>query len=80
LKSDEIMGMFRVFLSRGEGKPVVAKVKHTYQFDVLTKKGGPVAKTYFIDLKNGAGSLSEGKGDKPDASFTMVDDDFYALC
>ncbi len=54
------MGMFRVFLSRGEGKAVVGKIKATYQFDVLAKKGGPVTKSWFIDLKSGDGSLSEG--------------------
>jgi len=30
LKTEEIMGMFRVFLARGEGKNVVSKVKHTF--------------------------------------------------
>jgi len=46
----------------------------------LEKKGGPVAKGWFIDLKTGEGSLTEGEGKNPDATFTMLDEDFYALC
>ena len=43
----------RVFLSRGEGKPLIAKVAAVYNFAITEKKGGPVAKTWIIDLKNG---------------------------
>jgi len=39
----------------------------------LETKGGAVAKTWGIDLKNGNGACKESKIDNPDATFTMVD-------
>ena len=44
--------------------------------EILEKKGGPVVKTWTVDLKNGTGSCKEGKLDNPDATFTFTDDDF----
>ena len=41
------------FLERGEGKDIVAKVEGLYNFAITKKKGGPVAKCWIIDLKNG---------------------------
>lgn len=49
-------------------------------FNIQAKKGGPVAKTYTIDLKNGNGKVTPGETAKPDATFTMVDEDFANVC
>jgi len=49
--------MMKVFLERGEGKPLVPKVKAIFGFNVLAKKGGPIIKSFTIDLKNGDGSV-----------------------
>jgi len=47
---------------------------------VLEKKGGPIVKTWLIDLKSGDGSCKlTDKDAKADAGFTMVDDDFMQL-
>jgi 3-hydroxyacyl-CoA dehydrogenase/3a,7a,12a-trihydroxy-5b-cholest-24-enoyl-CoA hydratase len=35
LKSDEIFGMMRVFLERGEGKPLIPKVAAIFGFEIL---------------------------------------------
>jgi len=43
----------RVFLERGEGKEIVAKVEGLYNFGITKKKGGPIVKSWIIDLKNG---------------------------
>jgi len=60
LKSDELMEMFKVFIERGEAKPVVAKTQSVFGFNVLEKKGGPVTKAWLIDLKNGDGDVKLG--------------------
>lgn len=80
LKTDEIFNLISNFLKSGEGKAIVAKVGSIYQFDVLNKKGGKVVKSWLIDLKSGDGLCKEGKADKPDAVFTMTDDDCYLVC
>jgi len=35
---------------------------------------------YEIDLKSGQGHTKRGKPEKADATFTMTDDDFEAVC
>ena len=51
-----------------------------YAFELREKKGGDPT-TYTIDLKNGNGSITEGKPDgvKADATFVMLDADFMKL-
>ena len=79
LKSDQIFNLMNTFLTRGEGKDLVPKVQAVYLFEITPKKGAPIAKTYVIDLKNGGGKVFEGK-QQADATFTMTDDDFEAVC
>jgi len=66
-------------LETGQGEENVKKVQAVYQFDITEKKGGPVVKSWTIDMKNGKGSAKEGKPESFDALFTMTDDDFTAL-
>ena len=56
------------------GAEVVKKVGYVYAFELREKKGGP-ATTFTVDLKNGNGSVKEGKieGVKADATFVMLD-------
>ena len=70
----------RVFLERGEGKDIVAKVQGLYNFGITKKKGGPIAKSWIIDLKNGQGSVKVGETKDADASFSMLDGDFELVC
>ena len=62
------------------GAGIVEKVQCVYAFELREKKGGP-ASTFTIDLKNGKGSIVEGKidGVKADATFVMLDADFIKL-
>ncbi len=80
LKSENIFELMRVFLARGEGKPLISRVSAVYVFEILKAKGQPVSKSWVIDLKNGQGAIEVGKVQSPDATFTMTDDDFEAVC
>jgi 3-hydroxyacyl-CoA dehydrogenase/3a,7a,12a-trihydroxy-5b-cholest-24-enoyl-CoA hydratase len=46
----------------------------------LKAKGGKVEAIYEIDLKNGQGNVKKGKPATADATFTMTDADFEAVC
>jgi 3-hydroxyacyl-CoA dehydrogenase/3a,7a,12a-trihydroxy-5b-cholest-24-enoyl-CoA hydratase len=45
--------MMKTYLDRGEGKKLIPKVSAVFGFDICQKKGGPVVRSYTIDLKNG---------------------------
>ncbi|CAD8066330.1 unnamed protein product [Paramecium primaurelia] len=79
LKAEKIFGLMKAFLDRGEGKEFIPKVQGVFNFEIITQKGGPVIKSWVIDLKNGQGSIKEGK-EQADATFTMIDDDFEKVC
>jgi 3-hydroxyacyl-CoA dehydrogenase/3a,7a,12a-trihydroxy-5b-cholest-24-enoyl-CoA hydratase len=80
LKSDEIFLLIKNYLGGDDGKKLVEKVGAVFQFDILEKKGGPIAKSWTIDLKNSSGKCQEGASEKYDALFTMTDDDFVQVC
>ena len=80
LKSAEVFAMMAEYLSRGEGADLTDKVGAIFQFDVRAKKGGPIVGSWEIDLKSTPPSCSVGKSEKPDAVFTMVDEDFEKVC
>lgn len=79
-KSDPIFNLIRNFLGGEEGKNLTTKVGAVFQFDITEKKGGPVLKSWKIDLKNESGKCTEGPADKYDALFTMTDGDFEQVC
>ncbi|CAI2369777.1 unnamed protein product [Moneuplotes crassus] len=80
LKSEEIFSMMTEYLSRGEGADLSDKVGAIFQFDVRAKKGGPIAGSWEIDLKNSPPVCKKGKASSPDATFTMIDSDFEKVC
>ena len=49
-------------------------------FEITKTKGGKVEAAYEIDLKNGSGTVKKGKPAAADATFTMTDADFDAVC
>lgn len=53
LKSERIFDMMKAYLSKGEGKHLISKVKSVFGFEILEKKGGKPTLIYEIDLKNG---------------------------
>ena len=80
LKADDIFGMMYTYLSQGLGKDVVPKVAAIFSFEITKTKGGKVEVIYEIDLKNGQGTVKKGKPAAADATFTMTDADFDAVC
>lgn len=60
------------------GAEAVKKVKAVYHFEIAEAKGKePV--TWTVDLKNGNGSIQEGKHGKADATFSLLDNDAVDL-
>jgi len=55
---------------------LVKQIGGVYQFDI-TKDGK--TNSWFVDLKNGKGSLGEGKSDKAECTLTTNDDDFVGM-
>ena len=81
MKADSIFGMMKTYLDKGLGKDIVPKVQGTYGFEIIKVKGGKPVAIFEIDLKNGQGDVKKGvPKTNPDATFTMTDDDFWALC
>ena len=78
LKSKYIFDGMADFL-KDNGAELVKKINAVYNFEISEKKKGPVAACWIIDLKNGNGSIKEGKAPNADATFTMADDDYLAV-
>ena len=57
-----------------QGASLVKKVKGVIVFDI-----GPGQAAYTVDLKNGSGSVTEGKGAKADLTISVSDDNFAAM-
>lgn len=72
--------MMSVFLSRGEGVEQVKKVQSIFSFEIIPKKGAKPELIAEINMKDGNGYCKKQKPAKADATFTMTDDDFEAVC
>lgn len=55
---------------------LVQQIGGIYQFEI-TKDGK--TQSWFVDLKNGKGSVGEGKNDKADCTLSTSDDDFVGM-
>lgn len=80
LKSENIFGMMATYLNQGLGKGLIPKVAAVFGFEILATKGAKPSLIYTIDLKNGQGKTQKGAPENADATFTMTDDDFEAVC
>ncbi len=80
LKSENIFGMMATYLNQGLGKDLIPKVQAVFGFEILAKKGEKPSLVYTIDLKSGQGKTARGAPANADATFTMTDDDFEAVC
>ena len=64
-----------------EAAEIIKKVGATFSYEITLKKGQKPAAVFDVDLKNGSGHVKKGvPAKKPDATFTMTDDDFEAVC
>jgi len=74
---DQIRAAFSGVKDKVAADPsLVKKVNGVYQFDI---KGSDSVLSFTIDLKNGTGSVSEGKAPKADCTLTLSEQDFIAL-
>jgi len=80
MKSEGIFNMMSAYLDGGHGKALIPKVDSIFAFQITTKKGAKPSLVYEIDLKNGQGLCKSGKPANADATFTMTDNDFEAVC
>lgn len=79
-KSSEIFKLMKAYIEAGLAKNAVKKCNALFQFDILDKKDGAVVFPFNVDLREGKENANKGVADKPDATFVMTDDDFYAMC
>ncbi|KAB5568923.1 hypothetical protein DKX38_002716 [Salix brachista] len=79
LKSDAIFELLKRFLETEEGIAVKNKVNLVYQFNIAPKKMGFDEVIYTIDLKKGEVIKGQYEGGKPDATFSLKDEDFIKL-
>ena len=75
LKSTPTFELMDQFLQL-EGEKIVKICDAVYNFEILKAKGGPVDTCWLIDLKNGKGSVKQGRAKDAAATFTMVDEDY----
>eukprot|EP01092_Planopodium_desertum_P007947 TRINITY_DN32859_c0_g1_i1.p1 TRINITY_DN32859_c0_g1~~TRINITY_DN32859_c0_g1_i1.p1 ORF type:complete len:236 (-),score=103.97 TRINITY_DN32859_c0_g1_i1:46-753(-) len=74
-KSDAV---FAEMATRIKADPtIVKKINGVYQWNIKDASGK--VKTWTVDLKNGAGSVTEGAGTKPDVTLAVSDDDYVKM-
>ncbi|CAL1396066.1 unnamed protein product [Linum trigynum] len=79
LKSAAILDLLKAFLETDEGLQVRKKVNLVYQFNIAPKKIGFDEVIFTIDLKTGQVTKGPYEGGKPDAVFSLKDEDFMKL-
>ena len=77
IKSAELFEKMKPVMATS-GPDLVKKIGASYLFEIRADK---TAKPHLftVDLKSGTGAIHNGKEGTPDATFTMLDDDFIAL-
>jgi len=66
-------------LLKANGKTVCEKVNAIFNFEILRAADDKTPTVYTIDLKNSPGLVKEGKHEKPDATFTMLDENIVLM-
>ena len=67
-------------LEQGNGADIIKKCAAVFGWEILAKKGGKPVVVYECDLKTMPGFVKQGAPKKSDATFTMTDADFEAVC
>nr|AGT97330.1 EG964 [Manihot glaziovii] len=79
LKSDSIFDLMDRFLQTDEGIELQKKINLIYQFNIAPKKIGIDEVSYTVNLKKGDVTKGPYEGGKPDATFSIKDEDFVKL-
>ena len=72
--------MLKSYFEQGLTEDAVKKCQATYNINISLKKNGPIKLSYGVDLKNGKGAIYVKPFEKPDATFTMDDEEFFNQC
>lgn len=70
----------KAYVDAGLAGDAIKKCDAIYQIDILDKKGGNKVFDFYIDLRKAGQKVDQGQVEKPDATFTMTDADFYQMC
>nr|AGT97317.1 EG964 [Manihot esculenta]AGT97322.1 EG964 [Manihot esculenta]AGT97327.1 EG964 [Manihot esculenta]AGT97332.1 EG964 [Manihot esculenta] len=79
LKSDSIFDLMGRFLETDEGNELQKRINLIYQFNIAPKKIGIDEVSYTVNLKKGEVTKGPYEGGKPDATFSIKDEDFVKL-
>eukprot|EP00243_Klebsormidium_subtile_P002836 TRINITY_DN15764_c0_g1_i1.p1 TRINITY_DN15764_c0_g1~~TRINITY_DN15764_c0_g1_i1.p1 ORF type:complete len:134 (+),score=32.33 TRINITY_DN15764_c0_g1_i1:308-709(+) len=79
LKSAALLDMMKEHIKGPEGKGLLEKIGLVYQMNIGEKKLGFQEESFVIDLKEGNVYKGAYKGGKPDATFSLADQDFVAV-
>ncbi|OAY50932.1 sterol carrier protein 2 [Manihot esculenta] len=79
LKSDSIFDLMGRFLETDEGNELQKRINLIYQFNIAPKKIGIDEVSYTVNLKKGKVTKGPYEGGKPDATFSIKDEDFVKL-
>jgi len=78
LKSAKIFNSMGDLL-KANGKNICTKVNAIFNFEVLKAPDDKSPTVYTIDMKNSPGCIKEGRHEKPDATFTMADENILLM-
>nr|AGT97329.1 EG964 [Manihot esculenta] len=79
LKPDSIFDLMGRFLETDEGNELQKRINLIYQFNIAPKKIGIDEVSYTVNLKKGEVTKGPYEGGKPDATFSIKDEDFVKL-
>ncbi|EEF52404.1 sterol carrier protein 2 [Ricinus communis] len=79
LKSQSILDLLSGYLETDEGKQLQKKINLVYQFHLAPKKIGVDEVIITVNLKKGEVTKGPYEGGKPDATFSLKDEDFVKL-
>ena len=78
-KSEEVTKVMKAYVEGGHATKAIEKCDATYQFNITDKKDGEPVYQFWVRLKKDP-KTGIGKADKPDATFTLTDNDFWDMC
>jgi len=77
-QDSRLLQFLRILPKKISANPsLVQAIAGVYHFQISGPGG--VTKSWGVDLKNGKGSVMEGKPDKPDCTLTVGDEDFVGM-
>ena len=79
-RSEEIYQVMKAYIDGKHAQKAIDKCDANYQFILTDKKDGEPVFSFWAKLRKSESGAGKGKLEKPDATFTMTDSDFYDMC